>query len=223
MKQAAIRDRRRVNAPNSVLRRLIERMGVGIGSRILFAGSEDDPLPRYLHGLGIDVWHFHEDAQRAAACGVLTFDRRGRAPVETNSGATRRFDAVFVSPLAAYEGSVFDGPALRTTASLLAAVRPGGRFVLFSGDSGWAGGNGPHSRECFVRHFRVFTENVAARPMEGSLRRLFSSRTEWTVVTQLPGTRVSRLEWLSRAEAALSSHPAPCCAAAPRSRIVDAA
>ena len=208
MKQAAIRDRLETGLPRSFLRHLLERLRLGIGSRLLIAGRQTRNLSPFLQGLGIEVTDLSESWRLAASYGALTFrNARFDYPADFSFPSRNRFDAVLAAGLAAYEQPVFDEKTLRTTASLLATIRPAGRLVLFSGGGTTPGRRRVHAAECFTHLLEVFAGDVDLQSTAAGVSRLLSTETGWTCALTVSTELTTRMEWLSRAKETAADRP----------------
>lgn len=119
--------------PRRVLRHLVTRHRLGPGSRVMIGGDEADGLAAYLGRLGIN----------AATVSA--------APLKAG-----RYDAaIWLESDAAPAGdrSLLSSAALRRTAALLAALRPGRSFLFVSHIERPARG---HKPVCLERHLAPF-------------------------------------------------------------------
>ena len=172
-KRNAILDQQRTGLPRRILRLLIERMNVGIGSHLLVIGHDGREVTPFLRGLGMRVTNV-ESAADISPRSVDSPRSRFRSVDPTGNPRHRfdEYDAVLVMQLDDFAGSVFTGPALQVTASLLDVLQPGGHLVVFQGSEPSLPSSVSrveHSMQCFARLFRTFSRYVQADvlPMTG--------------------------------------------------------
>jgi SAM-dependent methyltransferase len=201
---------------------LIETPGLGVGSSILDAGCGRGELASYLSYLGFKVTGYDESPEQVAAArrstpGVDFFGGSSAAiPFSMNS-----FDLVVVRDLAAYSDSLLSRGSLRTTAQLLACVRPGGRLVFLEQHAVETSNNTDgHSADCYYRHLEGFPgeANVAVigeSPTDlASWKALLSHgrRAEHLVAAfGCSATCYSREDWLRFADSMAGRKTSDCC------------
>ena len=193
-----------------LLRELILAGGLGPGSRLLIAGCGDGELAERLIPFGIQVTGVDESSdrvERAAAVIPQAEFQSGAVPRSQFDDQAGLFDSVLVLALSSLRGSVRSPAALRTIASLMSCIRPGGVFQFVSTGPG---GGIPHEASCLVGQLSGFPGQVTAVPVID--RRAGSCPFPQSFVKlQLDDCRRSPDEW-----GALSDRPAgdsrkPCC------------
>lgn len=193
----------------SLMRELIVSGGLGPGSRVLIAGCGDGELAERLVPFGIQVTGIDEAidcVERAAGLVPQAEFQSGPTPRSQFDDSAAPFDSVVVLALAALRGSIRSSAALRSTASLLSCLRPGGSLGFLATGPG---GGLPHEATCLAAGLQAFPGKVTttrlvdrwsdANPPPPKLVRL-----------RLDGQRRSPVEW-DELVLPLASDDEPCC------------
>ncbi len=216
----------RPSLPPKLLRHLLFSHELGIGSRVLAAGYGWGDLVNFFDHLGIDAVGLEEPSEHVATEHLRT------PQVEVHCGRTEgaiplgggRFDAVLVRRLRTHRDNLFSPAAFRTTAELLACVRPGGYLILLAQYGSAALEELPiHTSGCYRQHLAAFGGSSSTRDFPDRLTRA----TSWerilrrqprsgflTATVQLPEPTLPRSGWLRLADAAAQSMAGSCCLAA---------
>jgi SAM-dependent methyltransferase len=205
-----------------VLRHLIVRHDLPVGSRILDVGCGEGRLVDFLHQLGFDATGIDE-CERAIAGGRRHspyLDLRHGCANELAQTGHPAFDIVLVRDCGGYDEDLFSARSLKTTASLLACLRPGGLLAFLARTGGHNDNAAAHSPGCYDAHLAAFpgrTETALlpdsyARP--GTWTSLLAGRRPEGYLTstfQIPPQQFLREEWLRLAAAASKLSRPACC------------
>jgi SAM-dependent methyltransferase len=209
--------------PLRVLRHLIVKHDIPIGSRVLDVGCGRGQLVQFLYELGFDVTGIDESqsaieqARRAAPQLDL---RHGRAD-ELAPCRQHMFDIVLIRGLANYREDIFTEEAFQATANLLSCVRPGMLliFLVKIGYPAW-GQRAAHSVACYEQHLAAFPGRCETTGWPDSYmqpetwRSFLSGRRPAGYVTatlKIPPSPLSRDDWLQLADSATNSYRGRCC------------
>lgn len=214
-KMHALHDLQQSGLPRHVVKQLVDRLGVGIGGRVLVAGRDCGRLARLLSGLGIDVAGIDDSGPplRPSTTAGGDLEIVAADPETAVPFPGRSFDAVIAGDLAAYRRSLHSPATLRTTANLLSTLRPGGKLAVVLA----ADGSALHRPQCFERHLQTFGDDVETiRQTEGFLARWNPWRKEpgcrQTIFTA-PAALRTRQTWLQLAAESTLHPSAMCCPA----------
>jgi SAM-dependent methyltransferase len=209
--------------PRKVLRHLIRTSGVGIGSRVLNAGSGGGELSEFLSALGMRVSGLADRAEEVVAA------RRDFPEHEMKFGNLpqsvpydeQTFQLVLARDLSAHCGALQTSTALRATAQLLSCVRPGGSFSFVQRiDASAAAGAAGHGARCYERHLGHFPGTVQAVEFADGVM----PRAPWhrlvkapqatgllAVTLRIPSEPLERGAWLRLADDFARTVAQPCC------------
>jgi len=209
--------------PRQVLRHLIFEHDAGVGSRVLDVGCGSGELVRYLHQLGFRVAGLDESPEMIAAARHADphLDFHCERVEKQVSVGKPSFDLVLVRNLEPYTGNLLSVNALWATANLLKCVRPGGHLVFVDcHETAAPEGAAGHAAACYARHLSVFPGPCrTALFRDGIIRRMswnwIPRRSPYsgiiTASIQCPENPFTRVDWLSLADAASTTHSTPCC------------
>jgi len=193
----------------SLMRELILAGGLGPGSRVLIAGCGDGELAERLIPFGIQVTGVDEASdrvERAAAVIPQAEFQSGAVPRSQFDDTAGLYDSVLVLAQSALRGSVKSLAALRTTASLMSCVRPGGVFQFVSTGPG---GGIPHEASCLVGQLGRFPGEVTVVSL---VDRSSSCPFPQSIVKlRLDSRRRSAVEWGALADSLAGDIHNPCC------------
>lgn len=213
----------RTGLPRKVLRQLIFSHEIGIGSRVLVAGSQQGELVRYFDRLGIAAQGLVESADALAALRQtaphLDF-HQARAdhfvPIEAD-----QFDLVLLRGLDVHRGNLLSSTALTATAQLISCVRPGGFLAILGRVSETSNdGNAGHADSCYAEHLSCFSKFVKTAQFRGriapwGIRKWFprshGGSRFFLASLRSPVQPRSRADWLDRAETIAGSYAETCC------------
>jgi len=192
------------------MRELILGGGLGPGSRLLIAGCGDGELAERLIPFGIQVTGVDESserAERAAAVIPQAEFQSGAVPRSQFDDQVGLFDSVLVLSLSSFRGSVRSPAVLRTIASLMSCIRPGGALqVVTTGP----GGGIPHETSCLADQLNRFPGTVTVVPL--IRRRIGSDLFPQSIVKlQLDACRRSPDEWDGFSNRPAVDDGNPCC------------
>lgn len=197
-----------------MVRCLVNRPGIGPGSRVLLCGISNTELIHELTSLGLRVtctdeedadW-LQEVIPEADCC-------EGNAPREQFDRADTGFDLVVV-PVAAKNNcaNIFSRASMMELAGRLACLQPGGFLVQLGGTSNADSTRTTHSLQCCLRQISAFPGRSSIRSFAGSRRLRFSRRTgQFAVSLQIPKQRLSPFEWDALAMNSSKRLPPDCC------------
>jgi len=208
--------------PRRLLRHLLRRGRISIGSRVLVAGSGANELARYLDEMAIDAASdalpgASGSARPAPRQQALRASRAARIPLWEHA-----FDAVLSRETPEHRGDLCGLGALRATARLAARLLPRGNLILFSRcDPQWSTQPGGHLESCYRHHLESFPGSCQVSYLADT----FAHRSTWNwmlgrqprsgfiiATLEIPAVRIPRGEWERvAAEAALRRSHA-CCA-----------
>jgi len=210
--------------PRRLLRHLLRIGKISVGSRILDAGCGRGELTRFLSELAIDASGMDESAERIAAAqsAASHLDYAcGRAAAGVPF-PERQFHAVLARELPEHRGDLFDFPALRASAHLLATIRPEGRLIILRRvDPAWASQPEGHLQTCYLRHLESLSGVAAVSYLADSL--MDATTWKWMMGRQpragfmiahftVPVASRTRREWLQLADQAAMRRRQACCA-----------
>lgn len=213
-----------------VLRHVIVKHDLPIGSSILDVGCGSGQLVYFLHQLGFDVTGIDRSEEVIAASRELapSLDLRYGQFDETAITGLREFDVVLLRDFAGYDDDLFSARSLTATANLLSCLRPG-RVLVFLARTGAAHLETPaaHSIACFQAHLGAFPgvaqtsvlPDSYAKP--GTWKSLLAGQRPTgylTAMMQIPAMPVSREDWLEFAASAARVQRPPCCQAVQSAR-----
>jgi len=213
----------RVAASRPVLRSFIESLKLGIGARVLDVGCGTGEFVNRLSQLGFDVVGLDESAQNINVAiqqaPSVEFHVGTVAPIAVGDAASE-FDVVVVRSCSAYRADLLAGASLRTTAHLLASLRPGGQFVFWKSADSAIGSVGRHTIACYARHLSLFPGVCRvlslSDPSAGSIllaRLLRRPGSEVRVaVLRTPSERIRSAQWRAFADSGDRLCTDPCCA-----------
>lgn len=227
IQSAALHDLQGTGFSRRWLWELIDRLDLTVGSRVLVAGRRSLGLMRFLSNLGIDAGGFDDTPRPYRESENETFfagDIAESSRVE--SIEPHSLDAVIAGGLRAFERPLTDPSAIRTTAGLLAAIRPGGRLAIVSGAESSLDPTRDHHAGCFEAMLRLFGAQVESSEGRNLIRwaaSLWSTGNsqpaDWQVCFTLPPLALDRAAWVCRAEAASPRAATPCCTAWPNDEL----
>ena len=181
--------------PRRVVRHLVFAHGLGVGSRVVLGGDGAEAAATLLARIGM----------AAETAGFASLERAS-------------YDAAFwldLSPAPPGERSLFSAAALGRTAGLLAAVRPGGWFVLISRV---CEPEGSHDPGCLEQHLSAFPGTAtlatfADRTVGNHARTITGEpRPAYAVLSwQAPAEPAEPSLWRRKATAAACGLDVPCC------------
>ena len=208
--------------PRKALKSLLVGNGIGPGARVLVVGGGNVEFLRCLDGLGLLVTGFESSAEQLAQLRdrAPLIDWRGGHPRETAFLPEQAFDLVLVREHPTYRASLTGAEAFRTTADLLAAVRPLGTLAVL--DSPLTSLLNPargHSAACFAAHLRAFPGHPRIDVIpDYSVRRLFRHALTashdspfWIAQLTLANEALPRTVWRRLGEIAADQAGTDCC------------
>jgi SAM-dependent methyltransferase len=208
-----------------VLRHVIVKHDLPVGSSILDVGCGTGQLVHFLHQLGFDVTGIDRNEEVIAASRKLapSLDLRYGRFDETAISGMRAFDAILLRDFAGYDDDLFSERSLRATANLLSCLRPG-RMLVFLARTGAAHLEtaAAHSMACYQAHLAAFPgvaqtsvlPDSYAKP--GTWKSLLAGQKPigyLTATMQVPAMPVSRDDWLEFAASAARVQRPACCQA----------
>lgn len=207
-------------ASNSItaelLKYLVTRPGIGLGSRILICGVANGELLQGLADLGLLVTCTHEDAVESESLRQTVPEANcceGNVPREQFDSTGAAFDLIVVSVAAINEcGSVFSRWRMLELAGLLACLHPRG-FLVMLGKAGPHGDSGvTHSLRCCQRMLNELPGQSRSHTFgSGMLQRFTAGRREFAIALQVPDRRLSPFEWSRFTTDAAKRLPSECC------------
>jgi SAM-dependent methyltransferase len=206
-----------------MLKHLFFRRRLDPGARILDAGCSGGELTRFLHELGMEPVGLDPSEEAVAAAkrqaphlSYYCARTEQRLPV-----TSKQFDLVLARELHPYDGDLFSLEAARSTANLLACLRPGGELILISRIApGIEDHPGGHLRSCFARHLGAFPGlcRVSFLPdplfCRSTLRWMLGAQPRCgyaTAALRIPETPIELEEWQGLATAMAGRSQALCC------------
>ena len=219
--------------PRRLLRHLVRRGKISVGSKVLDAGCGRGDLTRFFDELAIDASGIDDSPEQIAvakkAAGHLAY--ACCRPSIAVPFREQSFDVVLARDLPEHRGDLFGREALRATAHLLAMVRPAGCLILMSRlEPRWSNQPGGHLQTCFQQHLECFPGMRQVSYLVDSL--MDATTWKWMLghqpragfitaaQTVSQPVRTCR-EWEQMADEAAASHKQICCAwaaQAPESR-----
>lgn len=204
--------------PSSVItetvRCLVDRPGIGPGSRVLLCGISDTELIHELTSLGLLVTCTDEEDADSLQEAIPEADCcEGNTPRAQFDQSDTGFDLVVV-PVSAKSQchSIFSRASMMELAGRLACLQPGG-FLVQLGPTGDAdSARTTHSLQCCLSQVSVFPGQRSIHPLAGSRRLRFSRHSgQFAVSLQIPNQRLSPFEWDSLAMNSSKHLPTDCC------------
>ncbi|MDA0284114.1 MAG: hypothetical protein O3B13_06970 [Planctomycetota bacterium] len=199
-----------------IVRYLVDRPGIGLGSRVLLCGISNTEMIQNLTSLGLLVTCTHEDDAESESLQWVVPEAdccEGNVPREQFDATNSGFDLVIVPATSKHEcTSLFARPRMMELAGRLACLRPGG-FLILLGKSG-SEGRGPvtHSLNCCLRQVSVFPGRNSIRTFGSPIRLRYARRNgQFAISLQIPDQRMSTFEWDVLAMDAAKRLPADCC------------
>lgn len=206
-----------------VLRHVIIRHDLPVGSRILDVGCGQGELVHFLHLLGFDVVGIDRSREVISTSRNRSphLDLRHGRPDEPEITGLSPFDVVIVRDFAGYDANLLSSRSLQTTANLLSCLKPG-RVLVFLARTGMSQPEFPalHSTDCYQSHLAAFPGHAESTVLPDSYVRagtwtsLLSGRRPTGYLTatyQVPDEPQSREDWLEFAAAASRVLRPPCC------------
>ena len=208
-----------------VLRHVIVKHDLPIGSSILDVGCGSGQLVHFLHQLGFDVTGVDRSEGLIAEFRELapSLDLRHCPFDETAITGLREFDVVLLRDFAGYDDDLFSERSLMATADLLSCLRPG-RVLVFLARTGAAQLETPvvHSMACYQAHLAAFPGVAQTSVLPDS----YAKPNTWksllvgqqptgylTATMQIPAIPISRDNWLEFAASAARVQRPTCCQA----------
>ncbi len=211
-------DGQKLPKPSSVIaetvRCLVDRPGIGPGSRVLFCGISNTQLIHELTSLGLlvtctdeeDADSLQEAIPEAECC-------EGNTPRTQFDQSDTGFDLVVV-PVAEKSKcqNIFSRASMMELAGRLACLQPGGFLVQLGGAGDADSARTTHSLQCSLRQLTAFPGQSSIRSFAGSRRLRFSRRSgQFAVCLQIPKRRLSPFEWDRLAMDSTKHLPTDCC------------